>query len=338
MANQIEKIDGIALTSIEKLDGRTDANIEKLNSREFAGLSTGTWSASSASLGTGRTRFYSAQGTTRDAMAVIGGLNTSGLTGRLATEEEYDGSGDSISSGQSIGISGMMGGAGSATSAVVVGGTNNGSYVGQRNTYEFSGGSWSSITNVSNVVGQGHYCGGVSENDIMMLGGTASGGCDLAQNRSESWDGSSWTVEAVFAGSVYGPAYGYGGGGGHNDFRMACGYYTQGTGGCNRANGYQNYSYDGSSWTADANASSTGNSGWGGGATSSFAYYHFSSGGAATTYLFDGSSWESGGANSNDRYAPDQSHQTNNIDTASFGGGTGTGYSAASTTISLFDR
>ena len=58
MANQIEKIDGIALTSIEKLDGRTDANIEKLNSREFAGLSTGTWSASSAALGTGRTRFY----------------------------------------------------------------------------------------------------------------------------------------------------------------------------------------------------------------------------------------------------------------------------------------
>ena len=222
--------------------------------------------------------------------------------------------------------------------AVVVGGTDNGSYVGKRDSYEFSGGSWSSITNLSKVVGQGHYCGGISENDIMMLGGTATGDCDLDNTRSESWDGSSWTVEAAFAGSTKGPAYGYGGGAGHNDFRMACGYYDQDTSGCSRANGNQNYSYDGSSWSADANASTVGNSGWGGGATSSFAYYHFSSGGAATTYLFDGSAWSAGGANSNDRYAPDQNHQTNNVDTASFGGGSGSGYSAATTQITLFDR
>jgi len=126
MANQIEKLNNIALTSIAKVDALTDANIEKVDALEFAGLSTGTWSASSAALGTGRTRFYSAQGTTRDAMSVVGGVNTSGLTGRLATEEEYDGSGDSISSGQSIGISGFMGGAGSTTSAVVLGGTDMG--------------------------------------------------------------------------------------------------------------------------------------------------------------------------------------------------------------------
>ena len=338
MANEIEKVNAKAITSIETLNGKTDSNIEKINGLEFTGLSAGTWSSSSAALGTARTRFYSAQGSTRAAMAVIGGLNTSGLTGRLATEEEYDGSGDSISSGQSIGISGMMGGAGSATSAVVVGGTDNGSYVGKRDSYEFSGGSWSSITNLSKVVGQGHYCGGISENDIMMLGGTASGGCDLDNTRSESWDGSSWTVETAFAGSTYGPAYGYGGGAGHNDFRMACGYYTQGTGGCSRANGQQNYSYDGSSWSDDGNATTSGNSGWGGGSTSSFAYHHFNGSGAATTYLFDGSAWSAGGANSNDRYAPDQNHQTTNVDTASFGGGTGSGYSAASTTISLYDR
>jgi hypothetical protein len=338
MANEIEKVNAKAITGIETLNGKTDANIEKINGKEFTGLSAGTWSASSASLSTARTRFFSAQGSTRAAMAIIGGLNTSGLTGRLATEEEYDGSGDSISSGQSIGISGMMGGAGSATSAVVVGGTANASYVGGRNSYEFSGGSWSSITNVSKVVGQGHYCGGVSENDIMMLGGTANGDCDLDNTRSESWDGSSWTVETAFTGSVYGPNGGYGGGGGENDFRMVCGYYTQGTGSCSRASGQQNYSYDGSSWTADSNASSTGSSGWGGGATSSFAYAHFNSGGSATTYLFDGSSWSAGGANSNDRYAGDQNHQTNNVDAAAFGGGTGSGYSAASTTISLFDR
>ena len=338
MSNQVDKVNGISLTSIAKLDGRTDANIEKLNGRTFAGLDSGTWSTSSANLATARTRFYSAQGSTRAAMSVVGGLGSSGLTNRLNSEEEYDGSGDSISSGQAIGISGMMGGAGSTTSAVVIGGTLNGSYNGRRDAYEFSGGSWSSVTNPSKVVGQGHYCGGISENDIMMLGGTADGDCDLDNTRSESWDGSSWTVEAAFAGSTYGPAYGYGGGGGHNDFRMACGYYDQDTSGCSRANGQQNYSYDGSSWSADVNASTTGSSAWGGGATSSFMYAHFNSGGAATAYLFDGSAWSAGGANSNDRYAGDQNHQTNNVDAAAFGGGTGSGYSAASTTISLFDR
>lgn len=338
MANEIEKVNAKQITSIETLNGKTDANIEKINGKEFTGLSAGTWSSSSASLVTARTRFFSAQGSTRAAMAVIGGLNTSGLTGRLATEEEYDGSADSISSGQSIGISGMMGGAGSATSAVVVGGTDNGSFVGKRDAYEFSGGSWSSVTNPSKVVGQGHYCGGVSENDIMMLGGTASGGCDLDNTRSESWDGSSWTVETAFAGSVFGPANGYGGGAGHNDFRMACGFYTQGTGSCNRADGNQNYSYDGSSWSNDGNATTSGSSGWGGGATSSFIYGHFNSSGTSTAYLFDGSAWSAGGANSNDRYAGDQNHQTNNIDAAAFGGGTDSGYGDASTTISLYDR
>ena len=338
MANEIEKVNAKAITSIETLNGKTDANIEKINGLEFTGLSAGTWSNSSASIGTARTRFYSAQGSTRAAMAIIGGLNTSGLTGRLATEEEYDGSGDSISSGQSIGISGMMGGAGSATSAVVVGGTNNGSYVGQRNAYEFSGGSWSSVTNPSKVVGQGHYCGGTSESDIMMLGGTATGDCDLDNTRSESWDGSSWTVETAFAGSTYGPNQGYGGGAGHNDFRMACGYYDQDTSGCSRANGKQNYSYDGSSWSDDGDATVVSSSSWGGGTTNAFAYYQFNSSGSSSTYLFDGSAWSTGGANSNDRYTANQSNQTSNIDMASFAGGNGSGYSAATTQISLFDR
>ena len=338
MANQVKKVNNVAITDIKNINGQTDANIKELNTQEFTGLSAGTWSSSSASISTARTRFYSALGSTRTAMAIIGGLNTSGLTGRLSSEEEYDGSGDSISSGQSIGISGIMGGAGSATSAVVVGGTNNGSYLGQRNAYEFGSGSWSSVTNPTKVVGQGHYCGGTSESDIMMLGGTVSGDCDLDNTRSESWDGSSWTVETAFAGSTYGPNGGYGGGAGHNDFRMACGYYDQDTSGCSRASGRQNYSYDGSSWSDDGDATIDSSSSWGGGTTNSFAFSQFNSSGSASTYLFDGSAWSTGGANSNDRYAANQSNQTTNIDMASFAGGAGTGYGDASTTISLFDR
>ena len=61
--------------------------------------------------------------------------------------KEYNGASDSISSGQAISISGIMCGAGSATSAVVGGGTSSGSYVSGQDAYEFGSGSWSSITN-----------------------------------------------------------------------------------------------------------------------------------------------------------------------------------------------
>ena len=35
MANQVEKINAIAITDIENLNGKTDANIEKFNGKEF---------------------------------------------------------------------------------------------------------------------------------------------------------------------------------------------------------------------------------------------------------------------------------------------------------------
>jgi hypothetical protein len=113
MANEVKKVNNVAITDIKNINGQTDADIKKINTKEFTGLGVGSWSASSASLGTARSTFFSAQGSTRDAMSVIGGLNTSGLSGRLSTEEEYDGVSDAIGSGQTIGISGIMAGAGS---------------------------------------------------------------------------------------------------------------------------------------------------------------------------------------------------------------------------------
>ena len=38
MANQVEKLNGIAITSIEKINGATDSNIEKINGLEFTGI------------------------------------------------------------------------------------------------------------------------------------------------------------------------------------------------------------------------------------------------------------------------------------------------------------
>ena len=47
MANEIEKLNSIAIADIEKVNGKTDANIEKFNAFEFTGYSYGglTWNA-----------------------------------------------------------------------------------------------------------------------------------------------------------------------------------------------------------------------------------------------------------------------------------------------------
>ena len=76
MSNQVDKLNGIALTSIEKLNTKTDANIEKLNGKTFLGLTAGTWSDSGHNLATGRSRSWGA-GATRDAMLIGNGTSLS---------------------------------------------------------------------------------------------------------------------------------------------------------------------------------------------------------------------------------------------------------------------
>ena len=39
MANEIEKLNGIAISDIEKFNGKTDSDIEKINGFEFSGES-----------------------------------------------------------------------------------------------------------------------------------------------------------------------------------------------------------------------------------------------------------------------------------------------------------
>ena len=269
MANEVKKVNNVAITDIKNINGQTDANIKKINTKEFTGLSAGTWSASSASLGTARSNFFSAQGSTRAAMAIIGGNGTSGLSDRENSEEEYNGASDSISSGQAISISGIMCGADSATSAVVGGGTSSGSYVSGQDAYEFGSGSWSSITNPSKVYFQAASSAGTSGTDCAFVGGTSSGDCDMNGDYHMSWDGSSWTEETNFIGAVYGPAYAFGGGSWSSItnpskvyFQAASSAGTSGTdcafvggtssGDCDM-NGDYHMSWDGSSWTEETN-------------------------------------------------------------------------------------
>ena len=340
MSNEVDKLNAKAITSIDKFNGKTDANIEKINGKTFLGLGAGSWSASSASLGTARSNFFSAQGSTRDAMSIIGGSSTSGLTGRLSTEEEYNGVSDAISSGQSIGISGIMAGAGSTTSAVVGGGTANGSYVSAKNAYEFGSGSWSSITNPTKVYFQGGSGHGTSAGDLSFVGGTSEGDCDMNADYHMSWDQSSWTEETNFTGAVYGPAYQFGGGSSHSSLRISCGYYSTHSTSCSRGNIDKHYSYDGTNWSVGSNnAPASGNGGMGGGTEND--HYHtiknYST--SSTMQLFGGSAWSTGGSHSYPNGSSNTTNQVSSVDTAQFGGREGgSSYGSATTRITLYDR
>jgi len=54
MANEIEKLNSIAIADIEKVNGKTDANIEKFNAFEFTGYTYGGLSWATGSTDTHR--------------------------------------------------------------------------------------------------------------------------------------------------------------------------------------------------------------------------------------------------------------------------------------------
>ena len=340
MANEVKKVNNIAITDIKNINGQTDADIKKLNTKEFTGLSAGTWSASGASLGTARSNFFSAQGATRDAMAIIGGNGTGGLSDREFSEEEYDGINDTIGSGQNIGIQGIMAGAGGATSAVVGGGTSSGSYVSGNSAYEMGSGSWSSIASPSKVYFQGGSGHGTSAGDVSFVGGTSSGNCDMNADYHMSWDQTSWTEETNFTGAVYGPAYQFGGGTSHASLRISCGYYSTHSTSCSRGNIDKHYSFDGTNWSVGSNNAPASGSGGVGGGTENDHYHTIKNySGSSTMQLFSGGSWSTGGSHSYPNGSSNSTTQAGSINTAQFGGREGgSGYGNATNRISLYDR
>ena len=120
MGNELEKLNGIALSSIDKLSGLTDANMEHVNGLDFVGLvQAGSYSTSSATLSTARSR-NGGFGTTRTASATVGGNNTSAT--KLASTEEYN-SGSIASGGNLATARFALNGCGVQTAALVLGGT-----------------------------------------------------------------------------------------------------------------------------------------------------------------------------------------------------------------------
>jgi len=61
MANEIEKVNTIAIADIEKINGKTDDNIEKLNTFEFAGVTFPAWAGTRAVVGGGTSAVHADQ-------------------------------------------------------------------------------------------------------------------------------------------------------------------------------------------------------------------------------------------------------------------------------------
>ncbi len=120
MANQVEKLNNIAVASIEKLNGLTDASMEKVNGLEFTGLTiASSYSVASATLSTARSR-VGGFGVSRAASAAVGGNNTSAV--KLASTEEYNSG--SVASGGNLNTARFaLTGTGAQTAGLILGGT-----------------------------------------------------------------------------------------------------------------------------------------------------------------------------------------------------------------------
>jgi hypothetical protein len=219
MSNQVDKLNGIALTSIEKLNTKTDANIEKLNGKTFLGLTAGTWSDSGHNMATGRSRSWGA-GATRDAMIVGNGTNSSSM---VSTIEYYNGSANSsVQSGKNPSQNWQTAnGAGTQTSCVKVGGTDrNSSYASQDDSEEWNGSTWSDNTTCGYNFESGQSAGASNTAMSIWAGYQSQSGQSVVNGRE--WNGSSWSDD------VAAPSPFYAGGSGadnNNSVIVVAGYY-----------------------------------------------------------------------------------------------------------------
>ena len=120
MANEVSKVNLVAIANISKITGLTDANMAEVSGLEFTSVVVaGSYSVSSATLSTARSR-CAGFAVARTASAVVGGNNTSGT--KLDSCEEYDGS--AVSSGGTLGTARFgLTGCGSQTVGLILGGT-----------------------------------------------------------------------------------------------------------------------------------------------------------------------------------------------------------------------
>ena len=104
MANEVKKLNTIAIASVKNVNGITDANLKKLNTLEFTGYTALTWA-------TGNTIATSRDGHTQHGTATDG-MITAGYNGSasLQSTEEFNGSTWGVISGGDLAFTDGSGG------------------------------------------------------------------------------------------------------------------------------------------------------------------------------------------------------------------------------------
>ena len=188
MANQIEKVNTIDITSIEKINLLDDDDIEKLNLLEFTGTIDFTWS-------TGGTLYaarsaHGAAGTQGAALSCGGGYaNDAGeYNGATSTWSQVD-------VGNLSSARGVFACGGSQGAAITAGGQ---TAAGAVDTVETYGGSaWASEAAINQATSALNGCGAGTSNTsfLMAAGDHYPGGAKSAE--TELFNGSTWSDDAT---------------------------------------------------------------------------------------------------------------------------------------------
>ena len=336
MANEIEKLNHVALTSIEKFNGLTDANMQALNGREWTGLTTGTWSEA-GNMSTGRSRMGNI-GTVYTAMLFAAGNEDDPVSAAnyLSTSEEWNGSSTSTTGGGGLASARQsLCAGGSQTAGFVTGGliNNSGTAAETATTENYNGSSWTSSGAMSETKEAAK--GGGTQTSHWLWGGYKDG--TGYREIMEIYNGSSWSSSTKALPNSEG-ARAYGIGGGLSD---STGVYAGGYSGP-ILNG--TFTWDGSSWTqpSGSNLSDGRNGVQGGGHHTSMVVSsgrHWEDASRLdTTELWDGSTWSSGGTASTSTFAcgSSGSFTSGNAQVAA-AGGTRVNHDGL-TTIQFYDR
>ena len=284
MANEVTKLNGIAIASITKVNGQTDGDLAKFNGQEFTGYTALTWT-NDDDLGDARQQATSA-GTAGDAF-VMGGYSGSS---QLDTTKHHDGNSWTAKAEMSLARD-ASGGTGTFALAMDCGGYISADESQTTELYNGTTNVWSTASGNNMVVGSYGPTVFGTRASAMWCGGKKFGG-DAATflTNSESWDTTAWEAEATLNTGIEGNA----GGAGTAAAGLVFGGNISGP-----AHTDKTQVWNGSSWANgnDMNTARRYNSGFG---TSTRAWTQGGTSAHGSSYItlnttetFDGTSWAS---------------------------------------------
>ena len=204
MANNVVKVNSIAIANIAKINGQTDDDLAKLNGEEFTGYTYSgiTWS-SGDNLPVASTNVIMC-GKVGAALYVNAGLSS-------PLSYEHDGSSWSGSTGTGGAKHSAAQGGGTQGAAVIYGGYDGSSSA--KSTDEYNGSSWSTV---NNMAGESAYAtgGGEVQSSQFVTGGSNYNPTVRDIKVTQTYNGTTWTNEGVNSGGYGSGASQNSGGGG----------------------------------------------------------------------------------------------------------------------------